>query len=84
MKVIFMGTPEFSVTTLEEMIKAGHEVLAVITQPDKPKGRGKAVQFSAVKEKALEKNLKVYQPVKVREPEFIEFLKKLEPDVRCV
>ena len=84
MKVIFMGTPEFSVTTLEEMIKAGHEVLAVITQPDKPKGRGKAVQFSAVKEKALEKNLKVYQPVKVREPEFIEFLKKLEPDVIVV
>jgi len=79
-----MGTPEFSVGTLESLIEAGHEVVAVFTQPDKPKGRGKAVQYSAVKEAALKHHIQVYQPIKVREPEFVTILKDINPDVIVV
>lgn len=79
-----MGTPEFSVGTLESLIEAGHEVLAVVTQPDKPKGRGKAVTYPAVKEAALKHNITVYQPVKVREPEFVDILRNINPDVIVV
>ena len=79
-----MGTPEFSVPTLESIIQAGHQVAAVITQPDKPKGRGKAMQFPAVKEAALKHSIQVYQPLKVKEPEFIEILKEIKPDVIVV
>ena len=81
MKIVFMGTPDFSVPVLEALVKAGHQVEAVVTQPDKPKGRGKAVLMTPVKEKAMELGIPVYQPVKVREPEFIEVLKELKPDV---
>ena len=84
MRVVFMGTPEFSVPTLQSLIDSEHEVIGVITQPDKAKGRGKAVQFTPVKEKALEYNIPVYQPVKVKNPEFVEVLKKLNPDVIVV
>lgn len=84
MKVIFMGTPDFSVQTLEKLVENGHEVLAVITQPDKPKGRGKEMQYTAVKEKALQLGLTVYQPVKVKEASFVEELKKMNPDVIVV
>lgn len=84
MKVIFMGTPDFAVETLNEIIKSGHEVLAVITQPDKQKGRGKELSMPPVKEKAIENNITVYQPLKVREPEFVEVLKKYSPDVIVV
>ncbi len=84
MRVVFMGTPEFSVGTLESLVQAGHEVVGVITQPDKPKGRGKVMQFSPVKEKALEYNLPVYQPVRVKEESFIETLASLEPEVIVV
>jgi methionyl-tRNA formyltransferase len=83
MRVVFMGTPDFAVPTLQAMIDH-HEVLAVVTQPDKPKGRGKQMAFPPVKEKALEYNLPVYQPVRAREPEFIEILKELNPDVIVV
>ena len=83
-RVVFMGTPEFSVPTLQTLIESEHEVIAVITQPDKAKGRGKAVQFTPVKEKALEYNIPVYQPVKVKNPEFVEVLKELNPDVIVV
>jgi methionyl-tRNA formyltransferase len=79
-----MGTPEFSVGTLESLIESGHEVACVITQPDKPKGRGKTVQFPAVKEAALKHNIPVLQPKKVREPEFIEVLKEINPEVIVV
>lgn len=79
-----MGTPEFSVPTLEKVIEAGHQVCAVVTQPDKPKGRGKSVQFPAVKEAALAHNIKVYQPLKVKELNFIEILKEINPDVIVV
>lgn len=83
MKVIFMGTPEFSVGTLEALIKAGHEIVLAVTQPDKPKGRGKEMQFPPVKECALSHGIPVFQPKKIREPECIEELKKYEADV-CV
>lgn len=84
MRVVFMGTPDFAVGTLEAIIKAGHEVVAVITQPDKPKGRGKAVQYTPVKEKALEYDLPVYQPVKVREESFVKELEAMKPEVIVV
>ena len=83
MKVIFMGTPDFAVPTLEALIEK-HEVLAVVTQPDKPKGRGKKMVFPVVKEKALEHNITVYQPQKVKTPEFVEILKEYQPDIMVV
>ena len=84
MKVIFMGTPDFSVGTLEALIEAGHEVVLAVTQPDKPKGRGKEMQFTPVKECALKYNIPVFQPIKVREPECIEELRKYEADIMVV
>lgn len=69
MKIVYMGTPDFAVAPLEALLKAGYEVCAVVTQPDKQKGRGKAVQMSPVKECALRHGLKVFQPVKIREKE---------------
>lgn len=83
MKVIFMGTPDFAVPTLEALIEK-HEVLAVVTQPDKPKGRGKKMVFPVIKEKALEHNITVYQPQKVKTPEFVEVLKEYQPDIMVV
>ena len=84
MKIIFMGTPDFSVGTLEALVKAGHEVILVVTQPDKPKGRGKAVSFSPVKEAALAHGIPVFQPRRIREPEAISELRKYEADVMVV
>ncbi len=84
MKVLFMGTPEFAVSTLEAIIQEGHEVIGVVTQPDKAKGRGGKKSFSAVKEAAIKHNLTVYQPVKVREPECIQLIRDLEPEVIVV
>lgn len=84
MKVIFMGTPEFSVGTLEALIEAGHEVVLAVTQPDKPKGRGKEMQFTPVKTCALEHNIPVFQPRKVREAECVEELRKYHADIMVV
>lgn len=84
MKVVFMGTPDFSVPVLEALVTGGHEVQAVVTQPDKPKGRGKAVLMTPVKEKALEYGLTVYQPQKVRDESFLQILRELAPDVIVV
>ena len=84
MKVIFMGTPDFSVGTLKALVEAGHEVVLAVTQPDKPKGRGKAMQFPPVKEVALDLGIPVFQPRRVRNPECIEELKKIEADVIVV
>ncbi|MEI3339004.1 MAG: methionyl-tRNA formyltransferase [Eubacterium sp.] len=84
MRVIFMGTPDFSVGTLEALIKAGHEVVLAVTQPDKPKGRGKAMQFPPVKEAAVAHGIEVFQPRRVREPECIEVLRKYEADIVVV
>lgn len=84
MKVIFMGTPDFSVGTLEALIAAGHEVTLAVTQPDKPKGRGKSMQYPPVKEAALAHGIEVYQPRRIREPECIEYLRKYEADIIVV
>lgn len=84
MKVIFMGTPEFSVGTLEALIEAGHEVALAVTQPDKPKGRGGKMQYTPVKEAALKHGIPVFQPKKVREPECVEELKQYNADIIVV
>lgn len=84
MRVVFMGTPDFSVGTLKALAAAGHEILGVVSQPDKPKGRGKNLQPTPVKEAAMELGLPVYQPKKVRDPEFLEVLKELNPEVIVV
>ena len=85
MKVVFMGTPDFAQKSLEALYNAGHEILAVVTNIDKPKGRGMKLVESPVKEYAKSKNLTIFQPEKVRKNiEFIEQIKKLEPDVICV
>lgn len=80
MKIVFMGTPEFAVPVLEELID-NYDVKAVVTQPDKPKGRGHKLAFSPVKETAVKHNILVYQPVKLRnDSECIENIKEIEPD----
>lgn len=84
MRVIFMGTPDFAVNTLEALIKSEHEVVMVVTQPDKPKGRGKTMQFTPVKEVAVRENIPVLQPLKVREDEVVKQLEQAEPDVIVV
>lgn len=84
MRIVFMGTPDFSVGPLRALVEAGHEVVAVVTQPDKEKGRGKQVLFTPVKEAAIELGLKVYQPVKVRDEEFVAVLRELSADVMVV
>ena len=84
MRVIFMGTPDFSVGTLEALVKAGHEVVLAVTQPDKPKGRGGKMQFTPVKEKAQEYGIPVYQPRRIREPECVEELRRYQADVMVV
>ncbi len=83
--VVFMGTPDFAVGTLQALINSEkYQVQAVFTQPDKPKGRGKAVQMTPVKEVAVQAGIPVYQPVKVREPQWIGVLKELQPDAIIV
>lgn len=84
MRIVFMGTPEFSVAALESLVEAGHEVAAVVTQPDKAKGRGGKISFTPVKETALKYGIEVYQPVKVREREFVDRLKKIAPEAIVV
>lgn len=85
MKIVFMGTPDFARDSLKAVVEAGHEVALVVTNPDKPKGRGMKLIPSDVKKYAIEQNLEVVQPVKVRNnPEFVEQLKNINPDVICV
>ena len=85
MKTVFMGTPDFAVPPLHALIEAGYEVAAVVTQPDKPKGRGKTLLPTPVKEEALMHEIPVYQPQRVRKnPEFLEILKKINPDIIIV
>ena len=84
MRFIFMGTPDFSVGTLEALVEAGHEVVLAVTQPDKPKGRGGKMQYTPVKEAALAHDIPVYQPKKIRESECIEELKKYHADIMVV
>lgn len=83
--VVFMGTPDFAVGTLQALLDCErYQVQAVFTQPDKPKGRGKAMQMTPVKEVAVAAGIPVYQPVKIREPEYVEILKELKPDAIVV
>lgn len=85
MKVIYMGTPDFAVPPLHALAEAGYDVAAVVTQPDKPKGRGKTMMPTPVKEEALKHGFPVYQPAKVRNnPEFMELLKEINPDAIIV
>lgn len=85
LNILFMGTPDFAEESLKSIDKAGFNILGVVTNPDKPKGRGMKMVSSPVKEYALEKNIPVYQPIKVRNnPEFIEEVRKMNPDVICV
>lgn len=84
MKVVYMGTPDFAVGALESIIKAGHEVSAVVTQPDRAKGRSKELQMCPVKECALKYNIPVFQPERIKRPEAVEELKKYPADIYVV
>ncbi len=84
MRVIFMGTPDFAVGALEKLTEAGHEVVLAVTQPDKPKGRGGNMQPSPVKVCAMEHNIPVYQPKKVRNPESVEYLRSFSAEIMVV
>ena len=84
MKIVYMGTPDFAVPPLVALVKAGYEISAVVTQPDKPKGRGKTLLPTPVKEEAMKHEIPVYQPVKVRDPQFVETLRELAPDMIVV
>ena len=84
MKIVYMGTPDFAVPALAALAESGYEVAGVVTQPDKPKGRSKTLVPTPVKEEALKHGIPVYQPKKVREPEFVETLKEIGPDIIIV
>lgn len=84
MKIVFMGTPDFAVGALEALVEAGHEVVAVVTQPDKPKGRGKEMQQTPVKVCAIKHNIEVFQPVKIKTAEAVEVLKGYGADLFVV
>ena len=84
MRVIFMGTPDFAVGTLEEIIKAGHEVVLVVSQPDKAVGRSKALKYTPVKECAVAHGIEVYQPAKIRAEESVEYLRQYNADIIIV
>lgn len=84
MKIVFMGTPDFAVPSLKKLIEK-HDVIAILTQPDKPKGRGKKMAYSAVKEEGLKYDIPIYQPIKLKEDiELIEKLKDMKPDFMIV
>ena len=84
MKIVFMGTPDYAARALEALIKAGHEVTAVVTQPDRPKGRSGQVQCSPVKECAVSYGIGVLQPIKIKTPEAIAELRKHAADIFVV
>src|SRR5436190_10544528 len=84
LKIVFMGTPEFAVASLQQLVDAGCNVVGVITAPDKPAGRGMQLQQSAVKKYALEKNLRILQPEKLKNPLFIDELRSLNADIQVV
>lgn len=85
LNILFMGTPDFAKESLEAIYKAGHQIIGVVTNPDKPQGRGMKLVTPPVKEFALEKNIPIYQPTKLRNnQEIIEEIKNLNPDVICV
>jgi methionyl-tRNA formyltransferase len=84
MRLVFLGTPAFAVPTLDRLVETGHELLAVLTQPDRPRGRRRQTSAPAVKQAALQHGLTVYQPERVRRPEAVEYLRNLAPDAMVV
>lgn len=84
MKIVFMGTPDFAVPCLEALVQAGHEVIAAVSQTDKPKGRGGQMTFPPVKETAIKYGIPVYQPKRARDEEFLQTLRDLAPEVIVV
>ena len=84
MRIVFMGTPDFAVESLKILVENNYNVVGVITMPDKPSGRGHKLQFSAVKQYAIEKNLNILQPEKLKDESFLEALKALHADVQVV
>lgn len=84
MRIVYMGTPEIAAVILRDLLKGDDEVIAVVTQPDKPKGRGKEMGCSEVKLEALANNLPIYQPVRVKEEEFLAEMERLNPDLIVV
>ncbi len=83
-KIIFLGTPEFAVASLRALVENGFQVVAVVTAPDKPAGRGLKLIESAVKQYAVQKNIPVLQPEKLKDPEFLEQLKSFQADIQVV
>jgi methionyl-tRNA formyltransferase len=83
-RLVFMGTPEFAVASLDALVKAGYSIVAVVTAPDKPAGRGMKLNESAVKKYAFEKGLKIFQPEKLKDPQFIDELRSLKADLQIV
>src|SRR5690349_18735760 len=84
LKIVFMGTPEFAVASLDALVKAGCNIVGVVTAPDKPAGRGMKLNESAVKKYAVEHGLNVLQPEKLKSPSFINSLKELQADLQVV
>ena len=84
MRIVFMGTPEFAVSSLEILIKNGFDVVAVITAPDKPAGRGQKIKQSAVKEFAIKQQIKILQPTNLKDSIFISELKKINPQIEVI
>jgi methionyl-tRNA formyltransferase len=84
LRIVFMGTPDFAVASLQALVENSYNVVGVVTAPDKPAGRGKKLTESAVKKYAVEKNIKVLQPEKLKHPDFLEELKALKPDLQVV
>ena len=85
MNIVFMGTPDFALKSLQAIYNAGHNLIAVVTNPDRPKGRGMKLIASPVKEFAIENEIEVFQPEKVKgNNEFIEQITSLNPDIICV
>ena len=84
LNMVFMGTPDLAATVLQALLEDGYKVSAVVTQPDKPKGRGKALAFSPVKELALKHNIPVLQPERAKDEAFVEELRAFKPDIITV
>ena len=84
MRIVYLGTPDFAVAGLQTLVENGYNVVAVVTMPDKPAGRGHQMQFSPVKEYALSQGLPVLQPEKLKDPEFIEQLRSYKADLQIV
>ena len=84
LRIVYMGTPEFAVESLRALVEGGYNVVAVVTMPDKPAGRGHQVQYSAVKQYALQAGLPLLQPEKLKDPTFLEQLQSYQADLQIV